>query len=97
MKIAVIGGGAVGLTYAAFLAPVTEIVVKTHEKVQAESISRDGIKLTLAGEIEEINDVGIGIVFPVHGCREHRFRSGRAQEDEEKGQEEHREHPHQSR
>lgn len=63
MKIAIIGGGAVGLTYAAFLAPVAKIIVKTHEKAQAESISRDGIQLTLVGEIEEINDVSASSVF----------------------------------
>lgn len=53
-EIAIIGGGAVGLAYAAFLAPVANVVIKTRTQAQADSINKDGISLVAGDEIEEI-------------------------------------------
>lgn len=53
-KFGIIGGGAVGLTYAAFLAPVTEVIVKTRSPNQADRINTKGVEITLAGETEVI-------------------------------------------
>ncbi|HEV2402640.1 MAG TPA: 2-dehydropantoate 2-reductase [Candidatus Saccharimonadales bacterium] len=53
-KIAILGGGAVGLTYAAFLAPVADVVIKTRSQAQADHINAHGISLTLADKTEEI-------------------------------------------
>jgi 2-dehydropantoate 2-reductase len=55
--IGVLGGGAVGLTYAAFLAPVADVIIKTHGQAQADSINTNGISLTVANETEEIKGV----------------------------------------
>lgn len=57
MRIGIIGGGAVGLTYAGFLAPVAEVLVKTHGQEQADSINKKGIRLSIAGEMEEITSL----------------------------------------
>lgn len=56
-KIAILGGGAVGLTYAAFLAPVADVLIKTRSQSQADSINTDGISLTVDGNVEEIKGV----------------------------------------
>ncbi len=44
--IGIIGGGSVGLTYAALLADKANIIVKTRSKEQAEKIKTQGIDLT---------------------------------------------------
>jgi 2-dehydropantoate 2-reductase len=51
-KIGIVGGGAVGLTYAAFLASVAEVLVKTRSQDQADHINANGIDITLAGKTE---------------------------------------------
>lgn len=61
MKIGIVGGGAVGLTYAAFLAPVASIVIKTRGQAQANNINEEGVTLTLAGESEEITGITASI------------------------------------
>jgi 2-dehydropantoate 2-reductase len=53
-KVGIIGGGAVGLTYAAFLAPVANVLIKTRSQTQADHIKTEGLELTLAGETETI-------------------------------------------
>lgn len=45
-KIGIIGGGAVGLSYAALLAHKAYVIVKTRRKEQAEEIKTKGISLT---------------------------------------------------
>lgn len=57
MKIGIVGGGAVGLTYAAFLAPVANVVIKTRGQAQADGINEKGITLTLAGETEDVTGI----------------------------------------
>lgn len=45
-KIGIVGGGAVGLTFAAFLADKASVIVKTRRKEQAEQIRAKGVNLT---------------------------------------------------
>jgi 2-dehydropantoate 2-reductase len=56
-KIGIVGGGAVGLTYAVFLAPVADVIIKTHGQTQADHINTDGIEVTLAGQTERTDGI----------------------------------------
>jgi len=43
--VGIVGGGAVGLTFAAFLADSAKIIIKTHSREQAEEIKTKGLHL----------------------------------------------------
>jgi len=45
-RIGIIGGGSVGLTFAAFLADAANVIIKTRGKEQAEEINKKGLYLT---------------------------------------------------
>jgi ketopantoate reductase len=60
--IGIIGGGSVGLTFAAFLADSANIIIKTRSKEQAEEIKTKGLSLThktKIGALEKKIIVGI--------------------------------------
>jgi len=54
MKIGIIGGGAVGLLFAAYLASTQEVTVYTRTKSQAELLEKQGLKLYRGGEVSRI-------------------------------------------
>lgn len=57
LKVGIIGGGAVGLTYACFLAGVADVLVKTRGQAQADNIKASGIGLTRAGKTINIKGI----------------------------------------
>lgn len=46
IKVGIVGGGSIGLTYAALLAPVSVVILKTRTEEQAEKINNDGVTIT---------------------------------------------------
>lgn len=55
--VGIVGGGAVGLAYAALLSEVTKVIVKTRRQDQADRIQADGISLTIEGTPEQASGV----------------------------------------
>ncbi len=56
-KITIIGGGAVGLTYAYLLAGHAQVTVKTRRQEQADLINAEGISILLDGKTEVITNI----------------------------------------
>ena len=56
-KIAIVGGGAVGLTYASFLASVADVLVKTRRPEQAELIKTQGVRIFIDDKEEVITGI----------------------------------------
>ncbi len=54
MRIGIIGAGALGLTFAAALAPVHDVVLLARRSVVAETILRDGIAIDAGGEVRHV-------------------------------------------
>lgn len=50
MKIGIVGGGAIGLTFAAALAPLHDVVVLVRRAEVADALARDGIAVAVDGE-----------------------------------------------
>lgn len=56
-KITIIGGGAVGLTYAYLLANQAQVTIKTRRQEQADLINAEGISSLLDGKTEVITNI----------------------------------------
>lgn len=62
-KVGIIGGGAVGLTYAAFISEIAEVVVKTRRVEQADLIKAQGISLKMDGKEEAFKNIDASAVI----------------------------------
>lgn len=69
LSVGIVGGGAVGLTYACFLADTCDILIKTRTQSQADSLSAKGISLTRGGKTALVQNIkATAVTKELEGC-----------------------------